>query len=78
MSKALSNLYKQIDEECSLPSEILTLVLAGKAKLWEFDEHYSTGDVFTMLELMDVESAIKDQQAKDDKAKAKREDAKNR
>lgn len=78
MSKALSNLYKQIDEECSLPSEILTLVLAGKAKLWEFDEHYSTGDVFTMLELMDVESAIKNQQAKDDKAKAKRDDAKNR
>jgi hypothetical protein len=78
VSKALSNLYKQIDEECSLPSEILTLVLAGKAKLWEFDEHYSTGDVFTMLELMDVESAIKDQQAKDDKAKAKRDDAKNR
>ncbi len=78
MSKALSNLYKQIDEECSVPSEILTLVLAGKAKLWEFDEHYSTGDVFTMLELMDVESAIKDQQAKDDKAKAKRDDAKNR
>jgi hypothetical protein len=31
-----------------------------------------------MLELMDVESAIKDQQAKDDKAKAKRDDAKNR
>ncbi len=78
MSKALSNLYKQIDEECSLPSEILTLVLAGKAKLWEFDEHYSTGDVFTMLELMDVESAIKDQQAKDDKVKAKRDEAKNR
>lgn len=78
MSKALSNLYKQIDEECSLPSEILTLVLAGRAKLWEFDEHYSTGDVFTMLELMDVESAIKDQQAKDDKAKAKRDEVKNR
>lgn len=78
MSKALSNLYKQIDEECSVPSEILTLVLAGKAKLWEFDEHYSTSDVFTMLELMDVESAIKDQQVKDDKAKAKRDDAKNR
>ena len=78
MSKALSNLYKQIDEECSVPSEILTLVLAGKAKLWEFDEHYSTGDVFTMLEVMDVESAIKDQQAKDDKAKDKRDEAKNR
>lgn len=78
MSKALSNLYKQIDDECSVPSEILTLVLAGKAALWEFDEHYSTGDVFTMLELMDIESAIKEQQSKDDKIKAKREDAKNR
>jgi len=78
MSKALSNLYKQVDEECSLPSEILTLILAGKAKLWEFDEHYSTSDVFTLLELLDIESAVKEQQDKDEKNKAKREDAKNR
>jgi len=78
MSKALSNIYKQIEEECSIPSEILTLVMAGKAKLWEFDEHYSVSDVYSLLELMDIESALKDQQEKDEKVKAKREEARNR
>lgn len=73
MSKALSNLYQQVEEECSLPSEILTLVMAGKAELWEFDEHYSTGDVYTLLEVMDIESAIRDQQEKDEKAREKRQ-----
>lgn len=78
MSKALSNLYEQIEEDCSLPSEILTLVMAGKAKLWEFDEHYSTGDVYTLLEVMDIESSIKEQHEKDEKIKAKRDAARNK
>lgn len=52
--------------------------MAGKAKLWEFDEKYSTGDVFTLLELLDIESAIEQQRAKDDETKRKRDNARNR
>lgn len=69
----MTDLYKRIDDECSLPPEMLTLIMSGKAKLWEFDEKYSAEDVYTLLEIMDISTSLEEQRNKEEEAKRKRE-----